>query len=203
MVEVRLYVEGGGDSKELHIACRQGFSKFLRKAGLQGCMPRIVACGGRRQAFDDFCTAVKQQKIAVLLVDSEDPVTVVSPWQHLLSRPGDQWAKPTGVTDDHCHLMVQCMESWFLADRQVLAAFFGQGFQANQLPAADFRIESIDKKQVLQSLANATRQCKTKSAYGKGEHSFLLLAQIDPAKVMQASHWADQFVKRLKQLLEC
>lgn len=201
MVEARLYVEGGGDSKVLHSACRRGFSEFLRKAGLQGSMPRIVACGGRRQAFDDFCTAVKQKKIAVLLVDSEVLVTDVSPWRHLLSRPGDQWAKPAGVTDDGCHLMVQCMESWFLADRQSLAAFFGQGFQANQLPAEASPIESINKDQLLQSLVKASRQCKTKSSYGKSEHSFLLLAKIDPAKVIQASPWADRFVKILKRVM--
>ena len=50
MVELHLYVEGGGDSKVLRTACRRGFSEFLAKAGLQGHMPRIVACGGRSQA---------------------------------------------------------------------------------------------------------------------------------------------------------
>jgi len=87
MVELHLYVEGGGDSKVLRTACRRGFSEFLAKAGLKGHMLRIVACGGRRQTYDDFRTAMKQGHYAVmLLVDSEDPVAVASPWMHLLQR---------------------------------------------------------------------------------------------------------------------
>jgi len=58
VVTVRLYVEGGGDSKELKTHCRRGFRKFIEKAGLQGRMPRIVACGGRQRAYDSFATAL-------------------------------------------------------------------------------------------------------------------------------------------------
>lgn len=203
MVELRLYVEGGGDSKLLRTACRQGFSEFLGKAGLQGYMPRIVACGGRKQAYDDFCTALGNGEKALLLVDSEDPVTVVSPWQHLLIRQGDQWPTPAGASEEHCHLMVQCMESWFLADRQTLETFFGQGFKTNALPAAANPIEFIAKQQVYQSLENATKACKTKDAYGKGEHSFKLLALIDPANVVAASDWAKRFVDALKKQMGC
>ena len=48
---MRLYVEGGGDSSTLKTACRAGFSEFLRKAGLRGYLPRIVACGSRTNAM--------------------------------------------------------------------------------------------------------------------------------------------------------
>jgi hypothetical protein len=137
VVDLHLYVEGGGgDVSSLKTACRKGFRDFLNKAGLEGSMPRIVACGGRRQAYDRFCIALKQGKqAAMLLVDSEEPVSVASPWDHLLQRKGDQWEKPPGSADDDCHFMVQCMESWFLADRDTLRTFFGQGYQANALPA--------------------------------------------------------------------
>lgn len=30
--------------------------------------------------------------------------------------------------------MVQCMENWFMADKECLALFFGQGFNVNALP---------------------------------------------------------------------
>lgn len=33
---VKIYVEGGGDSAALKTVCREGFSKFLSKAGLAG-----------------------------------------------------------------------------------------------------------------------------------------------------------------------
>jgi hypothetical protein len=146
VVELHLYVEGGGDAKVLRTACRRGFSEFLARAGLKGHLPRIVACGGRRQAYDDFCTALRQNRhTAMLLVDSEDPVTVSSPWIHLLQRPGDAWPTPLGATDDACHLMVQCMESWLLADRDTLRRFFGQGFNPSALPPASNPIETIPK----------------------------------------------------------
>lgn len=210
---VKLYVEGGGDAAALKTACREGFSSFLVKAGLKGHMPRIVACGGREDAFDSFCTALKNGEPALLLVDSEAPVAAASqpgkitekvdrdswlPWQHLLQRKGDEWEKPTGADDLQCHLMTQCMESWLLADRETLKAFFGQGFKENQLPAAANPVESVAKAHIYQSLAKATADCKTKAQYGKGEHSFKLLALIDPAKVMDASPWAKRFVEAMK-----
>ncbi len=54
MVSVKIYVEGGGDSKEQQSRCREGFSKLIEKAGFQGRMPSIVACGGRDSVFDNF-----------------------------------------------------------------------------------------------------------------------------------------------------
>jgi predicted ATPase len=47
LVNVKLHLEGGGDSKELQIRCREAFSKLIAKAGFAGRMPRIKACGSR------------------------------------------------------------------------------------------------------------------------------------------------------------
>ncbi|MGH8803165.1 MAG: DUF4276 family protein [Polaromonas sp.] len=200
MVGLHLYVEGGGDSKALHARCREGFRRFLEQAGLQGHMPRIVACGSRNNAYDDFKTALAQGCLAMLLVDSEAPVTADGkPWAHLAAR--DAWEMPKGANDSHCHLMVQVMESWLLADRATLQAFFGQGFKAAALPAETQPIETIPKAEVFQSLANATKDCKTKARYGKGEHSFELLGRVDPAKVTAASPWAHRFVGDLKKAM--
>ncbi|EQC1013419.1 DUF4276 family protein [Pseudomonas aeruginosa] len=210
---VKLYVEGGGDAAALKTACREGFAKFLGKAGLAGRMPRVVACGSRSDAYDSFRTAIRSGEAAMLLVDSEAPVAGPAqqgdaakqedrgrwlPWLHLQQRQGDGWEKPDGSEDLQCHLMVQCMEAWLLADRETLMAFFGQGFKDNALPAATNRIESVGKQQLYDGLAKATRDCKTKGAYGKGEHSFKLLALVDPAKVMEASPWARRFVEALQ-----
>jgi hypothetical protein len=204
MVGMRLYVEGGGDAKLLRTACREGFSTFLGRAGLAGCMPRIVACGGRRQAYDDFCTALKQGvHAAMLLVDSEDPVTGQSPWAHLLQRQEDRWPCPPNATDADCHLMVQCMESWVLTDRRTLGTFFGQGFNPSVLPRAGANIETVPKAAVYQALADATHACKTKAPYAKGEHSFKLLARIDPEQVTAASRWAGRFVTTLRSKMGC
>lgn len=213
MVRVKLYVEGGGDAKSLQIECRHGFRAFLEKAGLKGKMPGIVACGGRRQAYEDYCTALKDGKLAALLVDSEAPVAAEhqqpqnqpaqwQPWQHLKARPGDGWDRPAGAQDADCHLMVQVMESWFLADRETLKEFFGQGFQESALPAASHPIELLPKDELYRALKQATQHCKTKAEYSKGEHSFKLLAKIDSAKVMAASPWARRLVDELKKKMD-
>lgn len=206
---VKLYVEGGGDSKVLQSECRRGFREFLEKAGLSGKMPSISACGGRRSAYEDYCTAIKNGEAAVLLVDSEVPVIEAHqggadnkdwlPWAHLKSRPGDGWENPKGGADTDCHLMVEVMESWFMADREVLKDFFNQGFRENQLPAKTRPIESLTKSAVYDALQRATADCKTKAPYGKGDHSFKLLAKLDPQKVIAASPWAKRFVDQLKQ----
>lgn len=210
---VKLYVEGGGDASALKTACREGFSRFLGKAGLAGRMPRVVACGSRADAYDSFCTALRSGEAAMLLVDSEEPVLPEAqprdasrredrdhwqPWLHLKQRQGDGWDKPTGSEDLQCHMMVQCMEAWLLADRETLKAFFGQGFKEKALPAAANPVERVSKQQIYDALAKATRECKTKSTYGKGEHSFKLLALVNPAKVAESSPWARRFIETLQ-----
>ncbi len=198
MVSIHLYVEGGGDSKLLHGECRQGFREFLQKAGLRGHLPRTVACGGRRQAYNAFCTALAQAKhTALLLVDSEEAVTVASPWQHLRVRQADQWPMPAGADDNSCHLMVQCMESWLIADRETLRHFFGNGFDEGKLPSKHTTLEAVAKFDIYRSLQEATERCKAR--YGKGENAFKLLARLDAAKVLEASIWATRFANTLKQ----
>lgn len=200
---MKLYVEGGGDSNTLRTECRKGFSEFLKKAGLVGRMPRIVASGSRQNAFNDFVIAQNNGQPAMLLVDSESPVSDENsvsgrerPWQHLADRQGDQWIKPSNATDDQCHLMVECMESWLLADRQTLITFFGNGFNENALPPATRSVESVSKRQLYDFLAQATRG--SKSTYSKGNNSFEILAKLDANVVMAASPWAKRFVDKLK-----
>ncbi len=206
MVGYKLYVEGGGDAKSLQIECRKSFSLFLERAGLRGALPRVVPCGSRGEAFDRFRTAIGQGEKAFLLVDSEAPVALEhmsgnpenwQPWNHLRQRESNGWQRPVASSDTDCHLMVQVMESWFLADKSTLASFFGQGFRGTALPAHG-SIETISKESVYQSLKNATRDCKTKASYGKGAHSFKILAYIDPDKVRSASPWAKRFIDTLR-----
>lgn len=144
----------------------------------------------------------------MLLVDSEEPVAGGHgqddnplnwlPWAHLQERSGDGWERPIGSKDADCHLMVQVMESWFLADRATLKSFFGQGFNENRLPAPGRDIHSLSKADVYRALQNATSDCKTKAPYGKGAHSFKILARINPAAVTAKSAWAERFVMALQ-----
>ena len=92
---VKVYVEGGGDGRDLRTRCRKGFSAFFEKAGLAGRMPRVVACGSRESAFDRFRTAFAARKageFVALLVDSEAPVADGT-W-----GPGRIWQDATAGT---------------------------------------------------------------------------------------------------------
>ena len=194
-MSIALYVEGGGDDKATRIKCRKGFRRFLEKAGVEGRMPRITACGGRSNAYDSFKTALADEdRVPMLLVDAEDAVRPSSgPWAHLLRRDG--WGRPSGAGDEHCHLMVQVMESWFLADKPALASYYGQGFREGTLPANP-HVEQIGKADVLDGLARATRALH--KGYDKGSHSFEILAKIDPGVVESAAPSAKRLLDVLR-----
>ena len=193
-MRVKIYVEGGAPGG-LDRECRRGFGKFLERAGLRGRMPSIIACGGRDRAYDRFCTAQEQARadeFIILLVDSEEGVEEgVEPWAFLERR----WDKPDGTSEDNAHLMVRCMEAWFLADRDTLAQFFGDGFNANPLPNRP-DVENIPKSDLYDALERAT-QASSKGKYGKGPHSFDLLAKLNPQKVVDASPHARRLVDTL------
>jgi len=198
-VNVKIYVEGGGDAQALRTRCRRGFSQFFERAGLQGRMPKVVACGSRNDAYSDFKRAVANagdNDFPVLLVDSEEEVTEDQPWKHLKDR--DNWERPELAEDDQAHLMVQCMESWFLADRQCLAKYFGDGFTEKPLPG-NRNIEEVAKAKVFEALEMSTRKTKTKGEYGKGKHSFEILGELDPEKVRAASKHADNLLVTLDE----
>jgi hypothetical protein len=52
--DARIYVEGGGDTDFLRSRCREAVTKLLKNAGFAGRLPRLIACGSRDDAYDDF-----------------------------------------------------------------------------------------------------------------------------------------------------
>jgi Domain of unknown function (DUF4276) len=189
-VKVKIFVEGGGDhNKTLATHCRKGFSKFFEKAGLENRMPRVVACGGRSRAYDSFRTSHENagpDDFPILLVDSEAPVAEADPWEHVRLRAGDGWERPDGASQDQIHLMVQAMEAWFHADKEKVQEYFGQGFRLASLRQRP-DIDNISKADLFTGMQMATRDCPKKGEYSKGQHSFEILALIDPAKVRASS----------------
>src|SRR3712207_6160306 len=92
--EIRIYVEGGGESSYIKATFRQAFKSFLKElddnARARRISLRVIACGSRDSTLDDFKTALRSHPDAfnVMLVDSEGPVNA-SPLLHLRQR--DNW----------------------------------------------------------------------------------------------------------------
>lgn len=196
-----LYIEGGGtgaDSKEVDIRCRQGFRELLENCGFaaQKRMPRLVACGGRDDAFAVFKIAQRSNAagdFVALWVDSEDPLAnSESAWDHLQAR--DNWTKPAGAVDEQVLFMTTCMETWFVADRVALKAHFGDELQESALTPLN-NLENRHRHDVQDQLMHATRNCS--NAYAKGMRSFEILGKLSPATL---AHHLPSFV-RVRRIL--
>ena len=192
-MSIMLYVEGGGSKGKAKTDCRKAFQSFIKRAGVKQKV-NVVACGARGSAFNRFKIEHRNgRQTALLLVDSEGPITTPSAWQHL--KGSDNWDRPSNATDDQCHLMVQVMESWFLADVETLESFFGTSFQRQALPRNP-NIEDVPAQDVHNGLDRATSNTG-KGPYSKGAHSFEVLAKLDPEKVTKASPHAKRFIESL------
>ncbi|MBD2499621.1 DUF4276 family protein [Anabaena azotica] len=198
--EVRIYVEGGGDGKNQKGLLKQGFNQFLKSleelAKSKKIKWDVIMCGSRNNAFRAFKDALKSHPEAfnVLLVDAEGPVNVDSPWQHLKLR--DNWDKPSGVDDSQCHLMVQAMEAWFIADVETLKKFYEQGFKENAI-SKNSNVEAVEKDRLEPSLKAATAKT-TKGEYQKIQHAYKLLKLLDVSRVRQASPYCDRLFTTLE-----
>lgn len=193
---VTVYLEGGGDAAILKSQCRHAFSDLLGKAGFTGKMPAVKALGSRQAAFDAFGTAhdnCVNGELNILLVDSETFPASNDAWAHLKSH--DDWSRPNGATAEQAQLMVVCMETWLMADRDAFEAYFGANFKKDKLPTTD--LEKRSKPDVYDAIAMATSTTKPKGKYGKARDSFKLLSQIDPKKLRSRCAWADRFFETL------
>lgn len=200
--EIRIYVEGGGDQNFGMVQLRDGFNSFLSEAkeaaDSKNIDWQIIPCGGRRGAYKKFCNALEDHPDAfnILLVDSEEKVEY-TPWKHLKNRKHDEWEKPESVDEDNCQLMVQIMESWFLADIEALAGYFGENFDESALPA-DTEIENIGKDSVILSLNKAALKT-VKKRYHKIKDGTEILKIIDVAKVRAAAPHCERLFSTLEQ----
>jgi hypothetical protein len=184
--EIKIYIEGGGDSDTIKTKLREGFTGFLQPLIAMGRDKKIpiktIACGGRTTTFDKFKIAVASEPsttFCVLLVDSEEPVQKnMTCWQHLKNRVGDGWDCPSGATEDNCHLMIQTMETWLIADKDNLLKFYGKDFKESSLPKRQ-HIEEVSKESINTSLDQATNKTQ-KGEYHKTKHGFDILKTAKP-----------------------
>ena len=195
----KIYVEGGGDGQLLDTLFRRGWNRFFEAAGLAGRMPRVVRGKGRGQTFDMFLTALgnpRPGELPLLLVDSEDPVAPGrTVWQHLKAR--DNWDRPNGAPDDRAFLIVQVMETWFLADHALLRRYFGPSLRGQHLREWPM-LEALTKDTVMNALVHATAGCS--KSYSKGKVSYELLERLNPENVQARCPHAKALLDRLKNL---
>lgn len=198
MSSIAIYMEGGGDSKETKAPLRTGMGAFLGqlrdKARGRGWNWKIVACGGREQAYLAFMNAVRVEPGAVniLLVDAEARVEA-GVFAHLT---GWQFK---GCVEDTVHLMAQTMEAWIVADRDALRRFYGQGLQDSALSNAS-NLETVEKSDLLSALARATERTQ-KGAYHKINHASKLLEMIDSKKVRPRCGHCERLFETLDRLI--
>lgn len=190
----KIYMEGGSKQKS-DKEIRRLVGLFIEKTGAHHESFKVATCGSRSRAHREFVKHHQRndRARALLLVDAEGPVTANSAWEHLEKL--EDWNKPADVKDEQYHLMVQLMESWFMADQETLQSYYGKKFRTKSLPQNP-AIEEIPKRDIEQKLKHATRNT-SKGAYNKGKHSFEILARLDPEKVRRASPYADRFFKAL------
>ncbi len=203
--DIAIYVEGGGNG-QARIHFRRGMSEFLKpvrelaerkQIGFQ-----IIPSGGRRETYDAFVNTLSNnpERYCILLVDAEEPVSdTCPPWRHLLNRKLDGWQQPHGATEEQCHLMVVCMESWFLADPDGLEKHFGSHFDRRKLPPSG-QAERIHSEDALSLLKKAVQDIRAKK-YDKIRDGAKLLEKIDSATVRKHCKWCDRLFTTLEHLI--
>ena len=201
---IRIYVEGGGDEYS-KANLREGFNQFLQtvrdRARSSKLRWQVVPSGSREDTYKAFRAGLSlhPEDQIFLLVDSEGEVAR-SPVEHLCGEGKDGWDRRL-FNDDNCHLMVQLMEAWFIADSEKLAEFYGQGFRESAIPKTK-DIEKVDKKRVLDALTKATENTSKKAYDKKRErHASALLKRIRPEKVRQKARHCDRLFAALEKLI--
>lgn len=198
MVSKKIYIEGGGESKELNSRCRQGFRKLLEQCGLKGRMPQLIASGSRGNTFSDFSTALAEAStndFVAMLIDSEDSVEdIEKTWAHLKKRDG--WNPPDNAQDEQVFFMTTCMETWIAADRATLRRHYAGCLRENVLPPLS-DMETRDRQSVQNALVHASRDCDNQ--YQKGKRSFELLGKLNPTELLKHLPSFARFVRILKR----
>ena len=198
-MKAKVYIEGGAPGKVAASQFRRSWRTFFESAGGAGANFDIIRGQSREATWDRFLRATQEPiagELPILVVDSESSVAANrTSWHHLEAQ--DSWQKPQNTSDDQAFLMVQLMETWFLADLEALRAFFGPKFSDSHLKGLKLP-ESVEKARVLDGLERATRNCSTR--FKKGTVAFELLFRIDPKKIEAACPHAKRLLDRLRSL---
>jgi len=178
--EIRIYYEG---SEFLKPGFRTFFTELAQRAQDRGCEFRLIHARSGSEASRDFGIALHANRAAcnILLRDSEGPDD--GKLSSLLCQQND-WDQSYV---DSIFWMVEMMESWFHADKDALAVFYGNGFRNGALKANP-EVERIPKRDLIAGLRAATKDSQKGNYYDhKTSHAPELLASIQPQLVRRAA----------------
>jgi hypothetical protein len=198
--KIWLFIEGGG-GKQSRDDLRRAFGEFFsgpREAARErGIHWRVVMCGSRDDTFKAFRAGVRDypEDHVFLLVDAEQEVAC-APRAHLAAR--DPWDL-SFASDDQCHLMAQVMESWFLADPDALAQFYGSQFGIKQIPPRK-NVEEVPKSEVETVLKSSTAKT-SKGEYHKIRHGAPILESLNADRVRSRAPHCDRLFEALQEAI--
>jgi hypothetical protein len=186
--EIRIYYEG---DKALKPGFDAFFSRIRRLADNKKCRFQLISTGAKWQ--QDFHIAIKSHATSwnILLIDSEGPA-----YSAIETCEKNSW---DGVHATSIFWMVEMMESWFHADKDKVASYYGKDFKRNAL-AANPQVEEIPKKDLLDGLKTATKDTP-KGPYHKTAHAPKLLACINPDLVRKAAPNCDRLFDAIEKEL--
>jgi hypothetical protein len=207
--QVRLYIEGDTKKKGSgnFIPLRQGFNEFFSKWAEEENLKitfHSVLCGDRGKAVNFFLNdaPLYAKDLVILLIDTEREKDENKSAKDFLREdfPNSDFKN---VEDWQCQFMAQAMESWFLADKEKLAACYDNKFDEKAL-GKHKEVEKIPKNDVIEKLKNATKDTSNgKGKYDKGESAGKILREIRPQKVLEsAPHCKKLFESISKQVGE-
>lgn len=195
--EIRLYVEGDKSRKkrDSDINLRKGFHTFFKevidKARAKNIKWNTIPCGaGAVKAFK-YAIGNNPEAFNILLIDSEGPVSN-SPKEFITNKSRYNF---NDVEESRFHLMIELMESWFVADKDGLSEFYGKGFRRSSLPRRK-NVEKIPKSEVLSSIRNATKDSK-KGKYHKTRHAPRILCDLNTEKIRETAPHCNRLFETL------
>jgi len=206
--EVIFYIEGdpkrkgSGNSITLRQGFREFFSKWAKEEKIEFKFD-IKLPGDRGKAVNAFLNDGMRhpEDFPVLLIDSEREKDENKSAKVFLQEdfPNSDFGS---VKESQCHFMVQAMESWFLADKERLAACYDAKFNEKALPKHK-EIEKIPPKDAIEALKKATKETRNgKGEYDKGTDSGKILGEIRPDKVINAAPHCEKLFTEIKKAIE-